>query len=142
MAAPTIWVMSADPEIRRLIALNLSKRGFHIVESVFPAPSPPASETPQLVIVDFNAGPSEAHDWEAAQALRQYPVARTAPMLLLLSAPPRAEQLGALQPARWLEKPLAVDTLLNVVRESLSRTGKEFPSSEAGPHGQGSSDIL
>jgi len=120
MAVPTIWVISSDPEIRRLIALNLSKRGFRILEFALPISSPPSGEPPRLIILDLDAESSDGFDWEAVETLRQHPVTQAVPVLLLLSAPPRAEQLSAFQPARWVEKPLAMDVLLRAVRESLN----------------------
>ena len=120
MAAPTIWVISADPEIRRLIALNLTKRGFRILELALPISSPPSGEPPRLIIVDLDVEPSDTSGWQAVETLRQHPITQTVPVLLLLSAPPRAEQLNAYQPARWVEKPFAMDVLLRAVRESLN----------------------
>jgi hypothetical protein len=44
-------------------------------------------------------------------------------MILLLSTAPAARRLVPLQPVRWLEKPLAMDVLLALVRESLGQQG-------------------
>lgn len=46
-------------------------------------------------------------------------------MILLLSAAPTARRLTPLQPVRWLEKPLAMDVLLALVRQSLGQQEAE-----------------
>jgi hypothetical protein len=47
------------------------------------------------------------------------------PLILVLAAAPTASRLVPLQPVRWLEKPLAMDALLALVRESVARQGAE-----------------
>ena len=130
-----IWVISPDPDTRRLIGLNLSKRGFGVLETspqdrlvpfggVYPersrgAQDRPSGAEPLLIILDME--PPGESGWEAASVLRQRPELQETPMILLLSAAPAARRLISLQPVRWLEKPLAMDVLLALVRESLGR---------------------
>lgn len=134
-----IWVISPDPDTRRLIGLNLNKRGFDVLEAspqdrlppfggVYPersrgAQDRPSGAEPLLIILDME--PPGESGWEAASALRQSPGLQETPMILLLSAAPAARRLISLQPVRWLEKPLAMDALLALVRESLGRQGAE-----------------
>jgi CheY-like chemotaxis protein len=132
-----IWVVSPDPDTRRLIGLNLSKRGFGVLETsprdglvpfggVYPERSrgaqdrPPSAE-PLIIILDVD--PPDESGWEAASALRQSPGLQETPMILLLPTAPAAKRLIPLQPVRWLEKPLAMDALLALVRESLGQQG-------------------
>lgn len=134
-----IWVISPDPDTRRLIGLNLNKRGFDVLEAspqdrlppfggVYPersrgAQDRPSGAEPLLIILDME--PPGESGWEAASVLRQSPGLQETPMILLLSAAPAARRLISLQPVRWLEKPLAMDALLALVRESLGRQGAE-----------------
>ena len=122
-----IWVISPDPDTRRLIGLNLSKRGFGVLETspqdgLVPfgfAQDRPSGAKPLIIILDVD--PPDESGWEAASVLRQSPGLQERPMILLLSAAPAARRLVPLQPVRWLEKPLAMDALLALVRESLGR---------------------
>jgi len=132
-----IWVISPDPDTRRLIGLNLNKRGFGVLETspqdglvpfggVYPeqsrgAQDRPSGAEPRLIILDMD--PPGELGWEAATALRQSPRLQGTPMILLLSAAPAARRLVPLQPVRWLEKPLAMDALLALVRQSLGQQG-------------------
>lgn len=119
MDAPVVWVISSDPDTRRLIGLNLSRRGFRILEASRQDELPASVVPPQLIILDVDL--SDEPDWEAAGALRQNPWARGIPLILLLAAVPRVRQLAPFQPVRWVQKPLAMDVLLALVRQSLGR---------------------
>jgi DNA-binding response OmpR family regulator len=121
-----IWVVSPDSDTRRLIALNLSKRGLGVLE-IRPQDGPvpldlaqdrPSCPEPQLIILDV--GSLDEPGWKVAGALRQTLGIQGTTMILLLSAAPAAKRLASLQPVRWLEKPLAMDALLAQVWESLA----------------------
>ena len=118
-----IWVISPDPDTRRLIGLNLSKRGFGVLETSPQDGLVPSSAEPLIIILDVD--PPDESGWQAASALRQSPGLQGTPMILLLSAAPAARRLVPLQPVRWLEKPLAMDVLLALVRESVGRQEAE-----------------
>ena len=118
-----IWVISPDPDTRRLVGLNLSKRGFGVLETSPQDGLVPSGAEPLIIILDVD--PPDESGWEAASVLRQSPGLQETPMILLLSAAPAARRLVPLQPVRWLEKPLAMDVLLALVRESLGRQGAE-----------------
>jgi len=123
MDKPMIWVISPDPDTRRLIGLNLNKRGFDVLETSPQDGLVPSGAEPWLIILDMD--PPDESGWEAASTLRQSPGLQETPMILLLSAAPAARRLVSLQPVRWLEKPLAMDVLLALVRESVGRQGAE-----------------
>lgn len=115
-----VWIISPDPGTRRLVGLNLSKRGFHTLE-ISSRDAPACSGTqPHLIILDIMDPPDES-GWEVAGALRQNLGAESVPLILLLSAAPTLSQLATLQPVRWVEKPLAIDALLAVILESLGQ---------------------
>ena len=118
-----IWVISPDPDTRRLIGLNLNKRGFGVLETSPQDGLVPSSAEPLIIILDMD--PPDESGWEAASVLRQSPGLQETPMILLLSTAPAARRLVSLQPVRWLEKPLAMGALLALVRESLGRQGAE-----------------
>jgi DNA-binding response OmpR family regulator len=116
-----IWVISPDPDTRRLIGLNLNKRGFGVLETSPQDGLVPSGTEPLLIILDVD--PPDEAGWEAASTLRQSPGLQETPMILLLSAAPATRRLVPLQPVRWLEKPLAMDGLLALVRQSLGQQG-------------------
>ena len=120
MEASTIWIISPDSQTRRLIGLNLTKRGFQTLEMAPSQELPSSCERPQLVILDVE--PPDESGWEVVRVLRQQPQTREVPLILLLSAAPTTGQLSACQPVHWVEKPLAIDALLALVRESLAPT--------------------
>jgi len=121
MDASMIWVISSDPDTRRLIGLNLSKRGLGVLEvsSQGKLQDRPSRAKLQLIILDINQ-PDES-GWEVADALRQSSETQGVPIILLLPTAPADRQLAPLQPVRWLEKPLAMDALLAQVWESLGQ---------------------
>jgi DNA-binding response OmpR family regulator len=116
---PTVWIISCDPDTRRLISLNLNRRGFQIQEFLSQEELPSSGARPQLIILDASL-PDEP-DWEAIGALRRLPSTKEVPLILLLADPPAASRLAPFQPVRWVEKPLAIDVLLLVAREELGK---------------------
>ncbi len=119
MDIPMVWIISPDPDTRRLIGLNLSKRGFRILEASPQDGVVSPSEKPQLVILDVE--PPDESGWQTARKLRRSSWTQDVPLILLLSSAPAPRRLAPFQPVRWLEKPLAIDALLTLVRESLGR---------------------
>jgi len=118
-----VWVISPDPDTRRLIGLNLSKREFRVREASPQGELALSGAKPYLIILDVD--PPNESGWEAASALRQNPWLQGVPLILVLAAAPTASRLVPLQPVRWVEKPLAMDALLALIRESLGRQGAE-----------------
>ena len=122
MDMPLVWVISSDSDARRLIGLNLSKRGLQTREISPKDELAPSGAEPHLIILDSD--PAAKVDWRAATALRQDPRLREVPLLLILAAPPTSSRLVPLQPVRWVEKPLDMDALVSLVRESLAWPGE------------------
>ena len=117
MDGSTVWIISCDPDTRRLISLNLNRRGFQIQEFLSQGERPSSEGGPQLIIGD--AGLLDEPDWEAIGALRRLPSTKEMPLILLLADAPAASRLAPFQPVRWFEKLLAIDALLLVAREEL-----------------------
>ena len=122
MDVPMVWVISPDPDSRRLIGLNLNKPESCILEASPQNGLVTSCADPQLIILDVE--PPDESGWEAASAQRQSPRLQGVPLILVLADAPTASRLVPLQPVRWPEKPLAIDALLTLVRESLA--GKEW----------------
>jgi heterodisulfide reductase subunit C/CheY-like chemotaxis protein len=123
MDVPVVWVISPHPNARQMIGLNLSKRGFHTVE--IPAGSLEfADAKPDLVILDVE--PPDGLSGQAANVVRNSPELREVPLVLILADAPSASRLAPFQPVRWVKKPLAIDTLLAAVQESLALQGRRF----------------
>ena len=57
-----IWVISPDPDTRRLIGLNLNKRGFGVLETSPQDGLEPSGAEPQLIILDMD--PPGESGWE------------------------------------------------------------------------------
>ncbi len=125
MEPSLVWLVSPDPDMRRLIGLNLSKRGYRILEASSLGELSSHAQKPYLVILDVE--PSDESQWEEARALRRRPQAQGVPLILLQSAAPTARQLIPIEPVWWLEKPLAIDALLTLVRECLGGHGSQEP---------------
>lgn len=118
-----VWVISSDPDTRRLIGLNLSKRGLRMLKTSTQVGLVPSGAQPHLIILDID--PSDESGWEAATALRHSSWLQGVPLILVLAAAPTASRLVPLRPVHWMEKPLAMDALLALVRESLAPPGAE-----------------
>ena len=126
MDAPIAWVISPDPDTRRLIGLNLSKRGLDVTTAASQGEVPFSDAKPHVIILDVVL-PDEV-GWETAGALRESPQLQGVPLILVLAAAPSARWLIPLQPVHWVEKPLAVGALLALVRQGLAGHGPEHTS--------------
>jgi DNA-binding response OmpR family regulator len=131
MDIPIAWVISPEPDTRRLVGLNLSKRGFRAVE-ISPLDKLVSSGArPHLIILDVD--PLGESAWESVKLLRQSAKAQDVPLILLLSVAPTASQIASLQPVHWVKKPLAIDEFLALVRESVDDKGDEGNASQEAP---------
>lgn len=118
MDAPVAWVISHDLDMRRLIELNLERRGFCTVEITTPSePGAPAIR-PHMIILDID--PAVGPDWETARTLRQTPGFQAVPLLFITPTLPAASQLIALEPFFWVRKPLAMGDLLALMCDLVS----------------------
>ena len=132
MGTPLARVMSRDAEIRRVIALNLRKRGMRCAELTAPPGEPePRAVKPQVIILDVE--PGGGLDWETARTLRRMAWLQGVPLVVIVAAMLPASQLAALSPVYAVRRPLALDELLGQVRQSLAQAdlpgkcGKEVP---------------
>ena len=117
MQEPSVWVISPYPTTRRMIGLNLSKRGFAVLEAARPEELFPSATAPQLILMDIGA-PGDL-GWDAAEGVRGVAALKRVPLVLLVADAPAMSQLIALQPARWVAKPVDADALLSEVWQSL-----------------------
>ena len=131
MDTPLAWVMSRDAEIRRVIALNLRKRGMRCAElTARPGESEPPAVRPQVIILDVE--PGGGLDWETARTLRRVAWLQGVPLVVIVAAMLPASQIAALSPVYAVRRPLALDELLARVRESMANTGGATIGQEGG----------
>jgi DNA-binding response OmpR family regulator len=119
MDMPIVWVIGQDPDNRELIGLNLRKRGFRALEGCSHEDLTSRNTNPQLIILEVDA--DDESGWQAARELRHDSALQGTPLILLVTAAPSTRRLVPLQPVRWLEKPLAMDAMLALVKESLEK---------------------
>jgi DNA-binding response OmpR family regulator len=117
MSVPLAWIVSADPDVRRLIELNLCKRGMRCLAMTAAAECDRRPAPPQVIVLDID--PAAGLDWETAHAWRHVLWLHDVPLLVISAVMPPASELAALRPVYVVRKPLAVDELLEKVRESL-----------------------
>jgi DNA-binding response OmpR family regulator len=117
MDALVAWVISRDPDMRRVIELNLCRRSIRCIDVTLGEMGVPSFK-PQVIILDVD--PPAGLDWEAARALRRTNSLHAVPLIVIATASPAASQLEALKPVFHVRKPLAMDELLAVVRECLN----------------------
>ena len=129
MDTPLAWVMSRDAEIRRVIALNLRKRGMRCAElTAPPGESEPPAAMPQVIILDVE--PGGGLDWETARTLRRVAWLQGVPLVVIVAAMLPASQLAALSPVYAVRRPLALDELLTQVRVALAGAASQGAASQ------------
>jgi DNA-binding response OmpR family regulator len=119
MDMPIVRVIGQDPDNRELIGLNLRKRGFRALEGCSQSDLASKSANPQLIILEVNA--EDESGWQAAREVRYNSTLQGTPLILLVTAAPSTRRLVPLQPVRWLEKPLAMEAALAMVKGSLEK---------------------
>ena len=124
MTTPLIWDISPHADTRRLIGLNLSKRGFHVLEASSHHDLVPPSARPHLIILDVEL-PDES-DWDVVRDLRSSPQLQRIPLILLVGEVPATSRLDPFRPVQWVAKPAAIDTLLAVVQKSLTEQSRRY----------------
>jgi len=131
MNAPVVWVVSPHSSARQMIGLNLSKRGYRIVEASSLVDLKIPSGEPDLIVVDVE--PPDESGWEVVRALRQNGSSQGVPLILLLATPPTISRIHSFHPGRWMKKPVDTDALLALVRESLPQQDRTTKMSGSGP---------
>lgn len=117
MGFPIVWISSSDPETLHLIRLNLERRDFQTLAFNPSEPSAHALSQPNLLILDLAA--NWALDSGQIARIRGSAPTQSVPLILLTHKAPSDNQLDLFQPVRWLEKPISVAGLLDLVWESL-----------------------
>ena len=120
MDAPLVWIVSPDADARRLIELNLIKRGLCCATAPTQAELLRSSGLPRAIILDVE--PPDEFSWQSILPWRLGKRLADVPLILMAAVPPPASQLAFLQPVRWMGTPMAMDTLLDLLEESLGAT--------------------
>ncbi len=122
-ALPRVLVLSIDPTLSRLMQLNLERRGFDVQQYGWAAccgrgeaPRPCAAE---LVLADLDCRSPEC--WSGAPQVRA--VFPSNPLLLLVHERPSATYLHTHQPCRSLQKPFAIDELVQAANGLIRTAG-------------------
>jgi DNA-binding response OmpR family regulator len=122
-APPRVLVLSVDRTLSQLVQLNLERRGFDVRQhgwaaccGLGEAPRPCAAN---LVVADLDC-PSPAC-WNGTPRLRA--VFPSHPLLLLAHERPSAPYLQTHQPCRSLQKPFAIDELVQAVSGLILMAG-------------------
>jgi DNA-binding response OmpR family regulator len=107
-------IRSEDRTLSHLVARNLERRGFDVLEATLPGAEPRPShdvKAADLVVVDL--GIQEPEQWQRAERVRgEMP---QVPLVFLGHASPTAPQIERLQPCAYVRKPFAIDGLLAAV---------------------------
>jgi CheY-like chemotaxis protein len=103
MDALVAWVISRDPEMRRVIDLNLCRRSIRCIDVALGETRAPSLK-PRFIILDVD--PPAGLDWETARVLRRTYSLQDVPLIVMATASPAASQL-ALKPIFHVRKPLA-----------------------------------
>lgn len=113
---PFVLLVEDDPELRRVIALNLSKRGYIVLESgSFQQAIDQMAIRPQMIILDI--GLPDASGWEVADWART--VAGSTPIVVISAYDPDRRRMERVGPVKFLHKPFAIRQLVDCV-ESLT----------------------
>ncbi len=123
MSSEHIVVVDDDPMIRFLVQEYLKASGFAVetCASGREALSSVASATPSLVILDLQM--PEMNGVEVLEQLRANPATAGVPVLMLSANASDAHTLSATQADAYLEKPFAMQALL----EAVSTTRRTTP---------------
>ena len=122
-SAKTVLTVEDSPNIRRLIAYNLKRAGYHVLEAGTGKEAVKVLQTtvPDLIILDIRM--PEMDGFQLLELMRRYPKAASIPVVMLtaLSQPgdvDRALQLGVID---YLVKPLDPTLLLAKVETALTK---------------------
>jgi two-component system OmpR family response regulator len=124
---PTILVIDDDPDLVRLISMYFRLEGFATREAASRAQimaafrQPPA---PDLVLLDVNL--PDANGFDVLARMRQHPVLKSMPVVLITAEATREAVLKGLQAGAdgYITKPFEADALVIAVREVLGLGGK------------------
>lgn len=131
----TILTVEDSPNIRRLIAYNLKRAGFDVLEAGDgkEAVRQLQKAVPDLIILDIRM--PEMDGFQLLELMRKYPKAAAIPVVMMtaLSQPADVDRALSLGVVDYLVKPLDPTVLIAKVKEALAH---RIPSSDdwAGPN--------
>jgi CheY-like chemotaxis protein len=113
---PRVLVVDDDESIRALLRLHLTNDGYDVLlaEDAIVGGHLALSDAPDLILLDVQM--PYMNGYELAAALKLDPMTRRIPVVFLTIDENVAEQAGRLGIAGYLNKPVAVPRLLEVVR--------------------------
>ncbi len=123
-----ILIVEDEAPLRHIIARNLERRGYGVIEAASAAEGVNVLRSKQgrglcdLILLDVNL--PDATGWDV---LRQMPNgARAIPKVIVLTAlRPTQSRLATFQPAAVLLKPFSIEALLRLVGRVLGQAGAE-----------------
>ena len=113
---PKVLVIDDDESMRALLRLHLTNDGYDVLlaEDAIVGGHLALSDAPDLILLDVQM--PYMNGYELAAALKSDPMTRHIPVVFLTIDQNVAEQAGRIGIAGYLNKPLAVPRLLEVVR--------------------------
>jgi CheY-like chemotaxis protein len=123
----TILTVEDSNAIRRLIAYNLERAGYTVLEAENgkEAVRSLQNSVPDLIILDVRM--PEMNGFQLLELMRRYPKAAAIPVIMLsaLSQPENIDRALALGVVDYLVKPLDPTVLIAKVQEALSSAGRQ-----------------
>jgi len=123
---PTVLIIEDDPNVRKFISVNLSRRGYQIISAADAENGLAQAHAgrPDLILLDLKL--PGADGWATLETLRSDPeLASILVVIITASAVEeeerRARQLGAVN---YLVKPLSAQDLVAAVRAALGEEGQ------------------
>jgi DNA-binding response OmpR family regulator len=117
-----VLVVEDDPEVLRIIAINLAARGNAVrkVTNVAQAVDALAEETPNLLILDVNL--PDRTGWDV---LREADLPAEVRVLMLSAVPVSLRRLADVRPVAYLPKPFPLDALLRLAEPGARMTAED-----------------
>jgi two-component system KDP operon response regulator KdpE len=113
---PFILLVEDDAPLRRVIAANLDKRGYFVLESAtFRQALDSLSIAPQMIILDI--GLPDATGWEVAEWAKTLDV--SAPIIVISASEPDRRQMARFSPLTFLHKPFGIRELVDLIETYL-----------------------
>ena len=115
----TILVVDDDPEIRKLMKIILSRKGYGIIEAEDGsiALDLAKQKLPDLVITDVMM--ANVNGFMLYELLRDEPATKKIPVIFVTGEAQRAGAWQSDPNVSYLEKPIDTNQLLNAVKKSL-----------------------
>ena len=116
-----ILVIEDEHPLRRIIALNLAKRGYMVAEadtvvSALDSLRVTANRC-DLLLLDINL--PDTSGWDILQHLQEAQVRPLPQVIIMTAVRPTAQNMATFAPAGILLKPFPIDTLLRLIEQTL-----------------------